>query len=86
MTVVPERLYTLRQLVRISGLSYDFWDQQCRTHRLAYLQPAGPGGTRFVPESAYRRWVDACRASTGGPEEGSTLWSPGRDTDFTFKP
>lgn len=82
----PERLYTLRQLARISGLSYGFWDVQCRTNRLAHLQPAGPGGTRFVPESAYRGWVEDCWADSGGFEPASVLWSPGRDTEFTFSP
>ena len=82
----PERLYTLQELVEISGLSYDFWDVQCRTVRLAYLQPAGPRGTRFVPESAYRQWVDGCWGNPAGAEPTPVLGPAAADTEFTFPP
>ena len=51
------RTFTLKELAAVSGRSYSFWDRQCRTGAIRYLQPGGPKGTRLITEAAYLDWL-----------------------------
>lgn len=64
--MAPQRLYTLQELVRKTGRSYDLYDAEIRAGRLEAIQPAGPGGTRYVAESAYDAWYQASLFGVNG--------------------
>jgi len=55
----PEAIYSLPELARLTGRSYEFWDEECSSGRLEYLQPRGRGTKRLVEASAYARWREA---------------------------
>jgi hypothetical protein len=63
----PERLYSLPELAAITGRSYEFWDEECRSDKLSYLQ-RGRGGKRFVPASSYDSWFMATVYDPGAGE------------------
>lgn len=52
----PEPTYSLPELARLTGRSYEFWNEECSSRRLDYLQPRGRRTMRLVELSAYESW------------------------------
>jgi hypothetical protein len=62
--MTPQRLYTIPQLAEMTGQSYEYWDEECRSGRLEFLQPR-PGAKRLVAESHFTAWFDRSLAANG---------------------
>jgi hypothetical protein len=84
--MAPGRLYTLPQLVKITGRPYDFWDSEAKSGRLQVLQPTGPNGTRYVAESAYDAWFEASLLGARPEPNHPPTYSSRRRELATFRP
>lgn len=72
----PEPLYTLRELEDITFRPISFWDEECRTKRITFIQPAGPKGTRLIPASAYSDWCTGSQRAAKRANNSAVLTVP----------
>lgn len=88
-----DRIYDLKELAKLSGRDYWFWDEECRSGRLPHFRRC-EGGKRYVFESGYREWAEGLVAGTQAQEEEqeaeadrALASASGADYDFSgFEP